>query len=285
MLKTISIITKNNEMDQYGIIGNPINHTWSPRIHQLFAKQTQQQLTYQPILVALNDLPQALDALQARGFKGLNITMPFKQQAFSLVDTCSESAERAQAVNTICFYADGHRFGDNTDGVGLVRDVMQNLKFSIQNKRILILGAGGAVRGIVAPILQQHPSLLVIANRNEQKAEQLVSEYVQDNTIESCSLNKINQTRFDLIINATGTSLEGSAIHLSANLLSQDACCYDMIYNKGETSFMRWAVQHGAAIVVSGLGMLAEQAAESFYIWRGAKPDVQVMLALLNHDQ
>lgn len=264
-------------MNQYGIMGHPIQHSWSPRIHQLFAKQAQLTLSYQPILVPLEGFAQALDSFQAQGGKGLNITLPFKQQAYQSVDFLSERAKWAKAVNTIRFNSDGSRFGDNTDGIGLIRDVIQHHAFSMMGKRVLILGAGGAVRGILNPVLQESPELLIITNRTESNAQALVTEFSQYSCLKACSLQAIAKFQFDLIINGTRASLDGNSIDLPGDILSDQAYCYDMVYGKGKTPFMIWAEKNHAAIVSDGLGMLIEQAAESFYIWHGIRPDTEVV--------
>jgi len=265
-------------MNQYGVMGHPIQHSWSPKIHQLFATQTNQQLIYQAILVPLDGFAQALDDFQAQGGKGLNVTLPFKQQAYQCVDVLSERAKLACAINTIQFNSDGSRLGDNTDGVGFIRDVTLNYKFPILNKRVLVLGAGGAVRGIIDPLLKQSPKLMVIANRTEENAHALVTQSdKRSSNIQACSLSELAQFEFDLIINGTSASLLGDDIDLPGNILSAHAYCYDMVYGKGATPFMQWALKNNAAIVSDGLGMLIEQAAESFYIWRGIRPDTQAV--------
>lgn len=265
-------------MNQYGVMGHPIQHSWSPRIHQLFATQTNQQLIYEAIFVPVDGFAQALNDFQAQGGKGLNITLPFKQQACEFVDALSERAKLANAVNTIQFNSDGSRFGDNTDGVGFIRDVTLNHKFPILNKRVLVLGAGGAVRGIIDPLLKQSPSSIIVANRTQENARALVAEFSHSNiNIKACSLSELAQLEFDLIVNGTSAGLFGDHIDLSGNILSAHAYCYEMVYGKEATPFMQWGLKNNAAIVSDGLGMLIEQAAESFYIWRGIRPDTQAV--------
>ncbi len=269
-------------MDQYGVMGCPIQHSWSPRIHQLFAKQTNQSLVYRPILVPPDQLEQALHTFQTEGGKGLNITLPFKQQAYELIDKLSERAQLAQAVNTIRFDPDGSLFGDNTDGIGFIRDVIHHHQFPISDKRVLILGAGGAARGILGPILQESPALLVIANRTEANANALAAAFSSyHESVQACALSALTKFEFDLIINATSASLTDAIIELPVSLLGKQAYCYDMMYGKEPTPFMKWAQKHHVAIVSDGLGMLVEQAAESFYIWRGVRPDTQPVLEIL----
>ncbi len=265
--------------DRYGVMGNPIQHSLSPKIHALFAKQTHQQLVYDPILVALDGFSQALLNFQEQGGKGVNITLPFKQQAFECVDVLSERAKLARAVNTIKFEADGVRFGDNTDGIGFIRDVTMHHAFPLKNARILILGAGGAARGVLGAILQEEPALLVIANRTAEKAYALANEFSAQGLVSGCALSQLTGYSFDLVINATSASLQEEAITLPDDILSEYAYCYDMVYGKGQTPFLTWAKEHGAAITSDGLGMLVEQAAEAFLLWRNVKPDTASILS------
>jgi len=270
-------------MDRYGVIGNPIHHSLSPQIHQLFAEQTLQQIDYQPILVELNGLAEALSQF-ACSMKGLNVTLPFKQDAFQLVHSVTPRAKCAGAVNTIRFDQDGKRWGDNTDGVGFIRDVKHRHQFSLHDKRILMLGAGGAVRGVLSNILQEQPSMLMIANRTEQKANLLANEFSHLGAIEACTFTELKNLKFDMVINATSASLKNEALMLPTHLLNENAYCYDMVYRQGLTPFLQWAKTEGAAFVSDGIGMLIEQAAESFYIWRGIRPGTNEILAQLkNH--
>lgn len=268
-------------MDFYGVIGNPIQHSLSPKIHRMFAQQTKQHLVYDPILVELNGLPQMLAEFQAKGGKGLNVTLPFKQQAFELTETHSERAQSAGAVNTIRFNPDGSRFGDNTDGIGFLRDLMLNHQFVIKAKRVLLLGAGGAARGVLKPILSECPEELVIANRTTSKAVLLANAFSQHGSVRGASLEAVAGARFDLVINATSASLNEAVLILPENILREGACCYDMIYGKGMTPFLCWAREQGASLVTDGLGMLVEQAAESFFLWREVRPDTRPVLAKL----
>jgi shikimate dehydrogenase len=263
-------------MQTYAVMGNPIAHSQSPFIHHAFAEQTQQLIDYFPLLVDLNGLPQALDDFQTRGGKGVNITLPFKQQAFQLVDKVSEKAQRAQAVNTIVFQENGKRFGDITDGVGLVRDLINNLQFVLRNKKILMLGAGGAVRGTLEMLLREQPAKLVIANRTPEKADELASIFSDLGAIEARSFSDLNQCDFDLIINGTSASLQQEIPDLTNVRLTPDTLCYDMMYGK-TTPFLDWAEQQGAK-TKDGWGMLVEQAAESFYLWRNLRPNTKPLL-------
>jgi shikimate dehydrogenase len=268
--------------DQYGVMGNPITHSKSPRIHSLFAQQTNQHLEYIAIHVDLGGFAQAVGNFNASGGKGLNITVPFKQEAFALVDTRSARAERAGAVNTIKFQ-DDNIFGDNTDGVGLVTDLTQNHQLDLQAKRILLMGAGGAARGALAPLLEARPAIVVIANRTPDKAVALAAAFSDLGKVMGCGYHELEDRQFDLVINATAASLHGELPPLPVSLLAEGATCYDMMYGK-TTPFMQWAQAHGAARVLDGLGMLVEQAAESFYLWRGVRPQTGPVIALLRNE-
>lgn len=269
-------------MDQYGILGNPIQHSKSPLIYSLFAEQTGQLLQYSAILVEFEGLSAALDSFQAQEGKGVNITLPFKHRAVTLVDSLSERAQRAQAINMITFTKEGERIGDNTDGTGLVKDILVNKNFSIRNKRILILGAGGAVRGIIDPLFNEKPTEIVIANRTETKAVALAEEFSAAGSIQACPLDLLEINSFDLVINGTSASLQDEMLDLPGSILKDGALCYDMVYGKGMTPFLRWAREQGSVLCVDGLGMLVEQAAESFYQWRQVKPDTKPVLAALS---
>lgn len=258
--------------DRYAVMGNPITHSKSPLIHSLFAAQTQQKMEYSAIHVDLGGFEQAVGNFNASAGKGLNITVPFKQEAFAVVNEISDRAKRAGAVNTIKF--DGDKIiGDNTDGIGLVNDLKNNLQLELTDKRILLMGAGGAARGVIAPLLEQHPALLVIANRTPDKAVALAKAFGDLGFVQGCGYGQLTELQFDLVINATAASLQGEVPPLPDELLAEQAVCYDMMYGAKPTAFMAWAVVHGAEKITDGLGMLVEQAAESFYIWRGVRPD------------
>ncbi len=266
--------------DQYAVMGNPISHSKSPRIHGLFAEQTGQRLEYTAIQVDMGGFAQALGNFEAAGGKGLNITVPFKQEAWQQVTERSERAERAGAVNTIKFA--GHkRMGDNTDGVGLVNDLMLNHHIEIKGQRILLMGAGGAARGVLAPLLTQQPSLLVVANRTVDKAVALANIFADMGDIRGSSYENLKGQQFDLIINATAASLHGELPPLPDDIIAEGGSCYDMMYAAKPTTFMQWATTHHATKVLDGLGMLVEQAAESFFVWRGVRPDSQTVIKTL----
>lgn len=271
-------------MSRYGVMGNPIQQSKSPLIHRLFAEQLGQTISYDAILVEMDGLSEALDLFQESGGLGLNITMPFKHRAFHLVNQVSERALQAEAINTIRFNSDGTRFGDTTDGIGLIKDIRHNLLFSIQNKRVLVLGAGGAVSSIIEPLLNESPAELVIANRTVSKAFALIERFVSDTPITACGLADLSGQVFDLIINGTSASLQEDVLELPADIVHANTLCYDMVYGKGTTPFLKWAKEHGAGQCCDGLGMLVEQAAESFYLWRDVRPDTREVLALLRRE-
>jgi shikimate dehydrogenase len=259
--------------DRYLVLGHPIAHSQSPKIHALFAAQTGQDMSYAALDVEPGTLPDVLErVIVQEGVVGMNVTVPYKTEAFELCDMVSPRARRARAVNTLLFNVDALR-GDNTDGVGLMRD-LKNLGFEVEEKRILILGAGGAVRGILEPILRKSIDGLCIANRTVEKAEALVKEFVDlaTTSVEALSFEALaEQQPFDAVINATSASLSGDLPPLPEHLLTEDAWAYDLMYAAQPTPFMQWASAHGAR-VADGLGMLVEQAAESFSIWRGVRP-------------
>jgi len=270
--------------DRYAVIGNPIAHSKSPQIHSAFAQQTGQQLDYTTLLVEIGQLADAVVEFQQHQGKGLNITVPFKQDAWQLTSSLSDRAERAGAVNTLVLYGENDYYGDNTDGVGLVNDLKNNHDIHLNTRHILILGAGGAVRGVLEPILQQFPSQLVIANRTVEKATQLAHEFSDLGTLSGCGFDDLAGETFDLIINATSASLSGELPELPDKLLKEGACCYDMMYGAAPTPFMQWAQQQGAQLCLDGLGMLVEQAAESFYLWRAIRPETTTVIQQLRRE-
>jgi shikimate dehydrogenase len=264
-------------MDNYAVMGNPIGHSKSPMIHGLFAQQTNQDLKYEALLVPVDGFDGAVRNFQHQDGKGLNITVPFKQEAWQLADSRSPHAERAGAVNTLTLKSDNSIAGDNTDGVGLVRDIAQNQGVVIEQKTILILGAGGAVRGVLEPLLEQKPQNILIANRTVSKAEELCEVFKDSGELKACGFDTIPEQPFDIIINGTAASLHGELPPLPSQI-AQGAFCYDMMYGKEPTVFMQWATDNGAAKTSDGLGMLVEQAAESFFIWRGVKPNTDPVI-------
>lgn len=266
--------------DLYAVVGNPIAHSKSPLIHRLFAEQTHQDLVYEALLIDTEDTPFqfAISNLIARGYRGINITVPFKLDAFELADELSPRAEVAHAVNTFSFQ-EGKILGDNTDGIGLVTDIEENANRPFKDQKVLILGAGGAVQGILQPLLEKQPGLVHIANRTAKRAEVLGKRFDTATPLTASDWDSIPDTAFDIIINGTSASLEGKLPPINPNVLGQDCLVYDMMYDAEPTIFMQWAKQHQAACQVrDGLGMLIGQAAEAFYIWRGVRPETQSVI-------
>ncbi|MCX4188729.1 shikimate dehydrogenase [Methylophaga sp. OBS3] len=267
--------------DQYAVIGHPISHSKSPKIHQAFAKQTGQTLEYRAIDIYPDDVAGQIQQLHdAMKLKGLNVTVPYKETMWSLIDDLSERAQRAGAVNTVTISREGHLFGDNTDGVGLCRDLLDNHKLDIANKRILLLGAGGASRGVIGPLLARNPARLFIANRTAEKAVNLAKDFSDLGNINGGGWTDIGG-QFDLLINATAASLQGEVPPISPSVLADNAACYDMMYGDKDTAFVQWAKEHGVTQAIDGLGMLVEQAAEAFFIWRNVRPDTQAVIEQL----
>jgi shikimate dehydrogenase len=263
----------NNVIDRYAVFGNPIAHSKSPQIHTLFAEQTKQSLRYTAELAELGQFDSAVKTFIKDGGKGLNITVPFKEDAWRYATRLSERAQRAGAVNTLKIELDGSISGETTDGTGLVCDLVTNYHIQIKNKDILIIGAGGAVRGVLEALLAQQPASLLIANRTKQKATQLADIFSDLGTINGCGLDEINERDFDIIINGTSASLKGDLPALPNSVFRGNSCSYDMMYASQATPFMQWSNENGASQVFDGLGMLVEQAAEAFFIWRGVKPE------------
>ena len=267
-------------IDQYRVLGNPIHQSKSPNIHQAFAATTNQHLNYQAQLVAEKDFEHTVRQFFAAGGKGLNITVPFKQRAFAMAQVHSPAAAKAEAANTLYLNAQAQLVADNTDGLGLVRDICHNLKGQLNAKRILVLGAGGAVRGVLQPILAQRPAQVVIANRTYTKACDLVALFTDLGSIEAIPMAQL-QGSFDWIINGTSASLTGDLPPLPKGLISNTSRCYDMMYGAQTTVFNQWALSQGAAQADDGLGMLVEQAAQSFHLWRGVLPPTAPILLTL----
>lgn len=267
--------------DRYAVMGNPIGHSKSPHIHTQFAQQTGHALSYEALLVELDGFDAAVDKFQAEGGKGLNITVPFKQEAWALVADRSERAELAGAVNTILFRDDGSRYADTTDGVGMVRDITQNHQIELKGRCVLVLGAGGAVRGVLQPLLEQQPQFVIVANRTADKAVDLAKQFNGFGDVFGCGFDVLSGQQFDVVINGTAASLEGKVPPLPDDLLADNASCYDMMYSAEPTAFQHWAREHGASKSLDGLGMLVEQAAESFMLWRGVRPETQSVIANL----
>jgi shikimate dehydrogenase len=256
-------------MDNYGVVGNPINHSKSPEIHQLFAKQVGHDILYHRIPATDENFASVLEEFFKKGGKGLNITLPFKEKAFRFADSCTDNAQSCHSVNTLTFSEDGRAHGDNTDGIGLINDLKNN-DILLENKEVLILGAGGATRGIVPVLFKNGVGSITLYNRTTEKAELLQEEFMPFGEIQSLSSDDLTGG-FGLVINATSASLDGVIPDIPDNVVS-NAVCYDLAYSYGETSFLNWAKKNGSAKNLQGLGMLVEQAAESFFIWRGVRP-------------
>lgn len=268
--------------DRYAVFGHPISHSQSPRIHRLFAEQTGQQLTYSAEDVTPETFETSVNTFIRTGGRGLNCTVPLKELAFRRADILSIRAQRSKAVNTLALLPDGSLYGENTDGAGLARDLTRNLGIKLTGKRILILGAGGATRGILEPLLQLKPLRLDIANRTPDKAVKLANEFADLGPITGGGFQAFAGASYDIILNATAASLTGELPDLPPGILAQDGACYDLAYGQQPTAFVRWGQEQGARLSVDGIGMLVEQAAEAFLLWRGIRPDTAPVLAALN---
>lgn len=262
-------------MTLFAVFGNPVAHSWSPQIHQSFARQEGRQLVYERQLIPIDSFAEVAQEFFQSGGVGANITVPFKTEAFQLADEVSSRARAAQAVNTL-FMRDGILFADNTDGIGLVRAIQELLNFSLHDKRILLLGAGGAAQGVILPLLQQRPAQLIIANRTEAKAEKLAVEF-------GTAWVPVNEIRphYDIIINATSGSLQGQMLPIAPAVLAKAELVYDMMYAKGPTLFLKQAQQAGCVNTADGLSMLVAQAAESYYLWHGFQPDISAVVSAI----
>ena len=266
--------------DRYAVIGNPIAHSKSPLIHTAFAEQTRQDLQYEAILAPLDGFKVTANDFFRQGGKGMNVTVPFKLEACQLATQLTERAGIAQAVNTLKF--ENHDIlGDNTDGAGLVRDITDNLNVPINGKRILLMGAGGAARGVILPLLQQKPATFAVANRTPQKAMDLKNQFIQYGQITGGDYNQFSGQSFDIIINATSASLNDTLPELPSGIFATNALAYDMMYNSEPTRFLKYAAQQGAKHLADGIGMLVEQAAESFFLWRGIRPETKDIITHL----
>jgi shikimate dehydrogenase len=267
--------------DRYAVIGHPIAHSRSPQIHALFAQQTRQNMIYTAIDVAPQDLASRVGEFFAAGGCGLNVTVPHKEAVIALTSSLSARARTAGAANTIMRDAQGRLTADNTDGAGLVRDLTHNLRIAVNAQRLLLLGAGGAARGVLAPLLQLQPRELLIANRSVDRALALANAFGSLGPVRGCGFAELDGLNFDLIVNATAASLQSDLPPLPPSVLGAATICYDLVYANSDTRFTHWAREHGAAQAHMGLGMLVEQAAETFYLWRGVRPDTKPVLSVL----
>ncbi|MDH3273659.1 MAG: shikimate dehydrogenase [Gammaproteobacteria bacterium] len=271
-------MSETTTIDRYGVMGFPVSHSRSPIIHRLFALQTGQDMQYELLQVAPEKLETAVRQFQRTGGKGLNVTVPHKSAVARLVDKTSERAATAGAVNTLSF-RDGEIHGDNTDGIGLLRDLSVNLGINLEGANILILGAGGATRGIIGPLLEMGPASLRIANRTLDKAQAIAEHFARPGPVSACRFNVVPVSEpYDLVINATSAGLQGDAPPYPAAAITDQTYCYDLSYGLTATPFSVWARDNGAAHSVMGWGMLVEQAAESFHIWRGIRPNTAPVL-------
>ena len=260
--------------DLYAVLGNPVKHSKSPQIHSAFAQQTGQDISYEKLEVPLDQFAGFIADLHRRGYLGLNITLPFKEQAFEAAESLSDYARYAGAVNTLVRTESGWR-GHNTDGIGLVADLIRNLGLRLREKKILVLGAGGAVKGILAPLLEEKPSLIHVANRTAEKAIALAEQFHSLGSIIGTGLDGPFEAPYDLIINGTSASVSGELPAIPDGLLHRGSTAYDMFYADQPTAFLQWAKDQGATITADGIGMLIEQAAESYYLWRNIRPDTK----------
>ena len=268
-------------MDYYAVIGNPVAHSKSPQIHMAFAQQEGVSIDYQRILANEETFIATVENFIRNQGCGLNVTLPFKGKAYQQCIELNHYAQVAKAVNTISFKPNGDWIGANTDGIGLLRDLKSNLKIEIAQREVLILGAGGAVRGILLPLLQENPNQIVIANRTYAKAEALANEFTELGTISSSEFSNLKSTKFDIVINATAASLSNQVPPISASVLKPETVCYDLAYSDQDTAFLSWAKINKATTTSDGLGMLIEQAAESYFIWRNFRPDTSSVFSLL----
>ncbi|MCK5360427.1 MAG: shikimate dehydrogenase [Gammaproteobacteria bacterium] len=270
-----------SEIAKYAVMGNPVGHSLSPRIHQMFAEQCGISLEYSAIHVELGEFESAVTQFRDGKGKGLNITVPFKLEAWQLADVRSARAELAGAVNTLKFAESGDIFGDNTDGIGMLRDISVNLGKALKNAKVLVIGAGGAVRGVLGPLQDAKPSVLHIVNRTASKAKDLANIFTEYGLCTASGLNELEETSYDIVINGTAASLQGKVPDLPASIFADNALAYDVMYSKDPTSFLVWAGENGASQLSDGLGMLVEQAAESFYLWHGVKPETKQVIQAL----
>lgn len=267
--------------DRYGVIGHPIAHSKSPVIHRLFAQQTGQDISYEAYDIAPAELREQIDGLVKEGLRGFNVTVPHKEAVAELVDVLVGQASRARAVNTVSVGSNGTLTGDNTDGIGLVRDLTENLDIVLEGQLVLILGAGGATRGIVPALLEAGPAELKIANRTVERARALAEEFGELGPLQARAFDALERQPFDLVINATSAGLHGEMPPFPASIIGPDTVCYDLSYAMTETPFLAWAREQDCRHAHQGWGMLVEQAAEAFLIWRGVRPDTGPVLRRL----
>ena len=267
-------------MDRYAVVGNPIAHSKSPAIHGMFAEQTGEPMVYDKLLASPESFAEEATAFFALGGKGLNVTVPFKEEAYLYADALTDRGRVAKAINTLVLQPDGSILGDNTDGAGFMCD-LKRLGWSVEGKRVLVLGAGGAVRGILHPMFQSRPAEVVIVNRTDWRAENLATAFEPYGEVRGGGFDAVGDTCYDLVINGTSSSLSGDIPPVPTSAFSAQTCVYDLMYAKELTAFLAWAQELGVHEVADGLGMLVGQAAEAFRVWRGKVPDINAVLEAL----
>ena len=281
MAATVTGAGGDGAADQYGLAGHPVAHSWSPFIHGMFAKATGENIVYRLYDLLPGQFRREALHLLTSGVRGLNVTVPHKQAAAELVNELTARAARAQAVNTIALRDGATLLGDNTDGEGLVTDLERNLGIPLADRRILLLGAGGAVRGVLGPLLERSVREIVIANRTPARARALAAEFHDLGAVTAGGFADVDGPPFDLIVNGTSASLAGEMPDLPPGAVDGHTLCYDMAYGRGTTPFTEWARSLHAARIEKGWGMLVEQAAAAFTLWRGKRPDTRPVLAAL----
>jgi len=277
----VSELIHNHSTVNYAVLGNPIQHSKSPQIHTLFSEQTGIALEYQAIEVPINEFASYVKLFSSQGGKGLNITVPFKEDAYSLCTTLTDRAELSGSVNTLRFDDDMNICGDTTDGQGLLNDLVANHNIRLEDKSILILGAGGTVKSILERLLEQKTKEIIIVNRTISRAKDLEKKFGKKNCVRAYSYNDLPNHSFDIIINGTSLSLSAEIPPISKTNINENTFCYDLMYSDKETAFTKWAIENGALKATDGLGMLVEQAAESFMFWHGTKPDTMPIIKVL----
>lgn len=266
--------------DRYAVIGNPIAQSKSPTLHTAFARQLGHDLRYEAMLATPETFHDTVRRFMREGGQGMNVTAPFKLIALDLVDELSPRAQAAQAINTLKFRSTGV-YGDNTDGAGLVRDIQERLGVSLCGRRLLVIGAGGAARGIFLPLLEAQPGYFLLVNRTESKAHAILGDHARAGMVEAGPINRAADGQFDVVIDATSASLSGAHLSLPGGVFASGSLAYELAYGKGDTLFFQDARRGGAERVSDGLGMLVGQAAESYQLWRGVRPDVLSVMELL----
>ena len=268
--------------EQYGVIGDPISHSQSPSIHKFFAKQLGQNINYKAYHVPADKLESFIIEFQNKGGKGLNVTLPHKTSVLNCTDEISSRAMEAGAINTLIIN-DKKIIGDNTDGIGLINDLEINFNQPLENKRVLVLGAGGAALGILNPLLKRKPKLILVANRSASKTKIITSKFKLNSTLDACGINDLESNQmFDIIINATSIGVTKQSINFPSFIISEDTICYDLSYSYEPTLFMQWSMENKAKLAIQGWGMLIEQAAASYFLWRNKKPNTSTLLEQLN---